>query len=156
MEKELVSSISEGIEQILSEIGFSAIRKTEDNSEAVEVVTSIGITGDVKGTLMLKTSTKSAIAIANKMLLSFHPNDIKDEFDAAQKEAIYEVTNLFAGRSINILAEKQKHLDCRLTPPTIITGKRISPVMCEIVYSTDLFFTGDFGDLAVFVGIAKK
>ena len=156
MKTELVASIARGIEQILTEIGFSSVRKTEDNSPRVEVVTSIGITGDVKGTLMLKTNRRSAVAIANKMLLSIHPNDIKDEFGTAQKEAIYEVTNLFAGRSLNILAEKNRQLDCRLTPPTIITGSRISPIMCEIIYSRDLFFTGDFGDLAIFVGLVKK
>jgi len=152
----LVSSIAQGIEQILYEIGFSRIQKIQNNSGNVEVVTSIGITGDINGTLMLKTNRQSAITITNKMLSTVHPNDIRDEFGVAQKEAIYEVTNLFAGRSLNILAEKQKHLDCRLTPPTIITGNKISPVMCEIIYSTDLFFTGDFGDLAIYVGIAKK
>lgn len=153
---ELVSSITKGIEQILTEIGFSSIRKSDKDSGIVEVVTSIGITGDVKGTLMLKADRQSAVTIANKMLLSIHPHDIKNEFGTIQKEAIYEVTNLFAGRSLNILAEKQKQLDCHLTPPTIITGNKISPVMCEISYSTDLFFTGDFGDLSIFVGIARK
>ena len=156
MRTELVSSISDGIEQILTEIGFNSIRKSENNSENVEVVTSIGITGDLKGTLMLKATKQSAVTIANKMLLAIYPNDIRNEFGSAQKEAIYEVTNLFAGRSLNILAEKQKHLDCRLTPPTIFTGTKITPVMCEIIFSTDLFFTGDFGELSVYVGIAEK
>jgi len=154
MEKELVSSISEGIEQILTEIGFSHIRKIEKDSENVEVVTSIGITGDVKGTLMLKTNTRSAITIANKMLLTIHPNSILNKFGVPQKEAIYEMTNFFAGRSLNILSEK--NIDCSLTPPTIITGKEIAPVMYEIIYSTNLFFMGDFGDLSIFVGITKK
>ncbi len=154
MVTELLTSIKSGIEQILSEIGFKQIEQIEANSQRVEVITSIGITGDVKGTLMLKTNTRSAVAIANKMLLSIQPNGIGNEFGTAQKEAIYEVTNLFAGRSLNILSEK--NIDCNLTPPTIITGNKISPMVCEVTHSADLFFTGDFGYLSIFVGIAKK
>ena len=78
MEKELVSSISESIEQILTEIGFNSIQKNKKESGSVEVVTSIGITGDVKATLMIKTNTQSAVKIANKMLLTINPNDIKN------------------------------------------------------------------------------
>jgi CheY-specific phosphatase CheX len=154
MVTELISSIKSGIEQILSEIGFKQVAQIETNSQLIEVITSIGITGDVKGTLMLKTNTQSAVAIANKMLLSIHSGGIVNEFGTAQKEAIYEVTNLFAGRSLNILSEK--NIDCSLTPPTIITGNKISPLVCEVTYSTDLFFTGDFGTLSIFVGIAKR
>ncbi|MEJ2664814.1 MAG: chemotaxis protein CheX [Spirochaetia bacterium] len=154
MEQELVTSIKTGIQQILTEIGFKQISQIRNNSERVEVITSIGITGDLKGTLMLKTNTQSAVTIANKMLLSIHPDGIRNEFGTAQKEAIYEVTNLFAGRSLNILSEK--NIDCNLTPPTIITGNKISPIMCNITHSMDLYFAGDFGNLAIFVGITKK
>ena len=88
------------------------------------------------------------------MLLAINPLEIQDEFGIPQKEAIYEVINLFAGRSLMLLSEK--NIDCSLTPPTIITGQKISPFMYEIQYSTNLFFTGDFGNISLFVGITKK
>jgi CheY-specific phosphatase CheX len=154
MEAELISSISEGIKQILSEIGFSDIRKIDKNSESIEVVTTIGITGDLRGTLILKANKQSAIAIANKMLKAIHPYNVSDDFGIPQKEAIYEVTNLFAGRSLNILSEK--NIDCSLTPPTIITGQKIFPVVYDMQFSTNLFFTGDFGDISLYIGVIKK
>jgi chemotaxis protein CheX len=156
MKDKLKQILQNALIQILNEIGIQDVSIIENPPRdlACEVIITIGITGNITGTMMLKSNQKSAAFIAEHMLSGIdHPPE-EEEFTESQQEVILELMNLFSGRALMILSEQK--IDCNLTPPTLITGKEIHPSMYNILYTVNTGVKGLFGEIYLFFGVKKQ
>ncbi len=146
----------EATRAIFNEIGFEVSISTPDSNTdfITEIIANIGITGDIKGFLILKSDLSSAGAFIAKMLSNLGMETEEKEFGQFHKEAMGEVLNQISGRSTMLLEQQNTH--CDITPPTLIIGKNIdsNPAMAEYTLSRHL--TGDFGVFSFYVGIKNN
>ncbi len=148
-----LDSFTDALQQIVQEIGFtdtSIVDSPEDGN--VEIVASVGITGDLQGFMLLRSNIQSARLFIDKMLQNMGmDNDEPDVFGQFHKEAIGEVVNQVSGRSTMMLADKS--IDCNITPPTIVSGANIYTDLRSCEASLNKEVSGVFGHFNLFVGI---
>ena len=149
-----LSSFTEALREIVGEIGFNHVSIDTDTQDypAVELVASVGITGGLSGFMMLQSDMTSARAFVDKMLTNMGV-DAGDEtgFGQFHKEAVGEIVNQVAGRSMMMLADQR--IDCSITPPTIIAGSSIYTDIAACESSISHVLRGSFGKIVLFVGI---
>ncbi|MBN2441932.1 MAG: chemotaxis protein CheX [Spirochaetales bacterium] len=155
MRNKLKEILNDALIQILKEIGIKDVVGIEDprTDLTCEIIITIGITGNLTGTMMLKSDRKSALGVSQMMLNKINHFPEGDDFSESHQEAIREIMNLISARSLMILSEQK--IDCNLTPPTLIMGENISPSMYNISYSVNTAVTGNFGTLYLFFGVKK-
>lgn len=83
--------------------------------EAESTVVTIGVTGDLRGQVLLAFDTKVACDIASKMC--FMPITQLDELSIS---ALSELGNMILGNAATVLSTKNIGID--ITPPSIIQG----------------------------------
>lgn len=156
MKDTLKQILQNALVQILGEIGVQEVSVIEQPREdlACEVIITIGITGNMTGTMMLKSDKKSATSIAEHMLRKIGHLPEGNEFTESQQEVIRELMNLISARSLMILFEQ--NVDCNLTPPTLIMGKQIHPSMYNISYTVHTGVKGLFGEIYLFFGVKEE
>ena len=149
-----LSYFTEALREIVGEIGFEDISIDTGTQDypIVELVASVGITGDLSGFMMLQADMKSARAFVDKMLANMGV-DAGDETGLSQfhKEAVGEIVNQVSGRSTMMLADHQ--IDCNITPPTIISGSSICTDIAACESSIVHVLRGSFGKIALLAGI---
>lgn len=91
--------------------------KTTDFDKS-SVVISIGITGDIKGQVLLVCDNSVACQIASKMVMM--PVEQLDELTLS---ALSELGNMILGNAATVLSTKGIGID--ITPPTIMHGEFI-------------------------------
>lgn len=84
------------------------------------VVISIGITGDLRGHLMMSMNKITAMNVASKMMGGMEVAD----FDDMAKSAVAELGNMIAGNATSNFYEMGKKID--ITPPLLYVGEDIS------------------------------
>lgn len=94
-------------------VGKPYVKPTEFDAESI--VISIGVTGEVRGVVLLAFSVDVACDIASKMC--FMPITQLDELSAS---ALSELGNMILGNAATVLSTKGIGID--ITPPTIIQG----------------------------------
>ena len=156
MKENLKKILNNALIQILKEIGVHEVAHIENPRKDLkcEIIITIGITGNITGTMMLKSDQKSAVEIAQHMLNKINHTSEEEGFTEPHQEAIREIMNLISARSLMILSEQ--HIDCNLTPPTLIMGKQISPSMYNIAYTVYTGASGDFGEIYLFFGVKNE
>lgn len=92
----------------------------EGSVNSGDVVISIGVTGDLTGTVVLNMSEETAKLIASKMMMGM---EVK-ELDDMAKSAISELGNMIAGNSASHFMNMGK--DINITPPSLYTGKNMT------------------------------
>lgn len=138
---------------VFEEAGFEiTTTDTIKTSISTEVVANIGITGDLKGFLNLKSDISSASNFIKKMLANFgmHPEEEKG-FGQFHKEAMGELLNQISGRSMMLL--EKKGYCCDITPPTLIIGENIFSEPADTRYILHKSLTGSYGLFTLYVGI---
>ncbi|MBN2534923.1 MAG: chemotaxis protein CheX [Spirochaetales bacterium] len=155
MKDKLKQILQNALIQILGEIGEQEISFIDQPREDLtcEVIITIGITGNITGTMMLKSDQKSAASIARHMLKNIDHSPDDTVFTESQQEVIRELMNLISARALMILFEQ--NINCNLTPPTLITGKNIHPSMYNILYTVHAGVKGLFGEIYLFFGVKK-
>jgi CheY-specific phosphatase CheX len=147
------SILIEAVQYIFPEIGADTfdVRAKKDIQALSELIVTTGITGDIKGILMIKTLYADAVSIANIMLRQIGQVPEQTALTQSHKEAISEFANLVSGRFLNILSMNE--IDCNMTPPTIITGSGILSAIPNMRHSIDLRITSNSWALSVSLGI---
>lgn len=112
------NNVVEQIVFIKPKIGALYIK--EGSVKSGDVVISIGVTGDLTGTVVLNMSDDTAKMIASKMMMGM---EIK-ELDDMAKSAISELGNMIAGNSTGYFLNMGKNIN--ITPPSMYTGKNMS------------------------------
>jgi len=94
-------------------IGKPYIKDTEFTEDTLVII--IGITGEIRGQVMIAFSNVIACDIASKMIMM--PVTLMDELSTS---AICELGNMILGNTATIFSTKGIGID--ITPPTLCTG----------------------------------
>jgi chemotaxis protein CheX len=144
---------SKALQEIFNEVGVSktSVRTMISTQDQFELVSSLGITGDMQGYLILKAELKSAKRFVE--IISTHMGmEMEEEgFGTYHKAAIAEITNQISGRATMLLSEEG--FDCSITPPTIVTGNNIYMQIPNLDMTLSEKIEGDFGFFGFFVGV---
>ena len=108
------TSIMKDICQTDMSIGKPYVKKTEFEDETVAIM--IGITGEMRGQVMIAMKTTKACEIASKMMMGMPV----PELDEMAMSAISELGNMIMGNAATILSTKGIGID--ITPPTLCRG----------------------------------
>lgn len=101
------------------ELGKVYIR--EDSSFlSKEVVVIVGLTGRIRGQVVLSFSKESSLSVASAMMGGMEVT----ELDGISKSAISELANMIMGNTATILASRG--IGIEITPPSLLIGEKIS------------------------------
>ena len=144
---------SQALQEVFNEVGVTAttVRPLDPAEGQFELVSSLGLTGDIQGYLIIKSSLKSATRFVEIMTSHMGMEMEENGFGAYHKAAIAEITNQISGRATMILSEEG--FDCSITPPTIVTGSNIFMQIPNLEMSASEKIEGDFGFFGLFIGI---
>lgn len=100
--------------QIELKIGKPYVRTTEFEDDSVIIM--IGVTGEMRGQVIIGMKFAEACQIASKMMMGMPVNDLDD----MATSAISELGNMIMGNAATILSTKGVGID--ITPPTLCRG----------------------------------
>lgn len=109
------------------------------------VVVLIGLTGEIKGNIIISLSKNLACKIASIMMGGM----IVLELDEISKSAIAELCNMILGNTATIFSKESMSID--ITPPTVLTGENMqfSPSKSVIVCVPLTFDDGEVLELDI-------
>jgi chemotaxis protein CheX len=108
------TKIMQEICQTEMKIGKPYVKTTEFENESVAVM--IGITGELKGQVIMAFEFNKALDVASKMMMGM-PVTALDDMSIS---AISELGNMIMGNTATIFS--QDKIDIDITPPTIAKG----------------------------------
>ncbi len=155
MGSSVFSSFESAVIDIFREnnIPVQGITTTADPGEILQVVSTMGLSGDLRGNIVFGCSLQSAHSIVNAL---FKASDIvpqEKDFGDLQKATIGEFANQITGRALMHLSRSD--VDCNMTPPTVFTGDRVAPDLCAANEKYSSRVEGTFGSLVLHVGIKE-
>ena len=102
---------------------------------AREVNTIIGVTGDLRGQVLIGMDRETAMNLASKMM---NGHELKD-FDEIAKSTVSELANMITGNATAGLAASG--FNCKITPPTMFVGKNLVVSTNDIPFLVVSIFT---------------
>ena len=87
--------------------------------EGNALVIIIGVTGNMKGQVILSLNIPSACLIASKMMMGMPVTELND----MAKSAISELSNMILGNAATVFSKKGLSLD--ITPPSVCLGDNL-------------------------------
>lgn len=108
------TSIIKDICQIELKVGKPYVKETAFASDSVIIM--IGVTGEMRGSVMIALSYNKALEIASNMMMGMPVT----ELDEMSISAISELGNMIMGNAATILSTKGVGID--ITPPTLCRG----------------------------------
>lgn len=104
--------------QIESTMGKPYLKQAVYEGDILAVI--IGVTGVLRGQVILTMETKTACSIASQMMMGMPVPELND----MAKSAVSELSNMILGNAATIFSTKNISLD--ITPPTITLGTNLS------------------------------
>lgn len=98
-------------------VGKPHLKTTPYASE--NVVTFIGITGEIRGNVVVAFNRETVLKIASAMMGGMPVQ----ELDEMSKSAIAELCNMILGNTATIFSKNNISID--ITPPTVLTGDNL-------------------------------
>lgn len=108
------TSIIKDICQIEMKVGKPYIKDTSFAEDSVIIM--IGVTGEMRGSVMIALTYPKALEIASRMMMGMPVT----ELDEMSISAISELGNMIMGNAATILSTKGIGID--ITPPTLCRG----------------------------------
>jgi chemotaxis protein CheX len=144
----------EAVRQVFQEtdIPIDAVEEKDSSDAEDQVVTSVGLTGDVKGIFMLLTDTMSATRIVRAMTGGLRITLKDDMLNEIQMAALGELSNQISGRAITLLSDRELH--CDITPPAVLAARQLQSLVPDLATSFRMTVRGPFGRLTLFLGIS--
>jgi CheY-specific phosphatase CheX len=154
VEQKILEVFIEAIRQVFADTGITIDKVGAEEEPAAEdhVITSVGITGDLKGIFMLRTDTPSAAFILRAMTGGLRIA-VTDRFSEIHMAALGELTNQITGRAITLLFDRQ--VRCDITPPAVIAARQLQSLVPDLAVSFSRAVRGPFGRLTVFLGMQE-
>ncbi|HOJ98716.1 MAG TPA: chemotaxis protein CheX [Termitinemataceae bacterium] len=157
MEQSYAILLKQAIKEVLEEIGFTNLTYTPVSpisfkDKKNEVVVLVGIVGGWKGHILLimpETMGASFTTYLNAHLQMETPSGVDPV--SYQRHAIAEVANQIAGRLAGL--ESINGIEVLITPPTLIAGNGIDPVLPHISEEWGYQIQGEFGYFYCILGI---
>lgn len=155
MDSAISASFESAVLDIFREnrIPVQGISSAVDPGEILQVVSTMGLSGDLRGNIVFGCSLQSAQAIVDAL---FQASDITPQdknFGDLHKATIGELANQITGRALMHLSHNA--VDCNMTPPTVFTGDRVAPDLCAANEKFSSRVNGGFGSLVLHVGIKE-
>ncbi len=152
MENKKLSYLSSSLSSFLSDAGFtSTIHPVEDISGQINVMATVGITGDKVGFLTLSSELNNAVKLSKIFAELMEIPIDSDVFSDPHLEAISEFTNQISGRVVMFMEDNE--LNCSITPPTVLSGGDIS-INLKTLEHTEIFrVEGQYGFFYITIGI---
>lgn len=150
-----VSCLKQAVHEVVSStvpgLAFTAenleVKKDREIPLTSGVFIIIGMTGKIRGRMIYRLDSRSALALANKMIGG--QETILGEFATS---ALCEITNMVSGRTL--ASPEFGSLNVDITPPTLFSGKSITLQSLKIdVILLPFHFQG--GRLEVFVAVEE-
>lgn len=107
------TSVMRSMCQMELQIGKPYVKTTEFGPDSVIIM--IGVTGEMRGQVMLALTTNSALHVVSKMAMMQI-----DEMNEIATSAVSELGNMIMGNAATILSTKGIGID--ITPPTVCCG----------------------------------
>lgn len=92
----------------------------EASYEGNTLIIIIGITGELRGQVIINMTSATACNIASKMMMGMPVDELND----MAKSAVSELANMILGNTATIFSKKGINLD--ITPPSLALGNNIS------------------------------
>ncbi|MBO5459628.1 MAG: chemotaxis protein CheX [Lachnospira sp.] len=108
------TSVIKDICQIDVRVGRPYVKTTEFESDSVIII--IGVTGEVRGQVLISFQLDHALKVASKMMMGMPVAELDD----MSASAINELGNMIMGNAATILSTKGIGMD--ITPPTLCRG----------------------------------
>jgi CheY-specific phosphatase CheX len=155
VEQQILEVFIEAVRQVFQETGITIATVGFEEEPLAEdhVITSVGITGDLKGIFMLRTDSPSAASILRAMTDGFRIAFKEDTLSGIQMAALGELTNQITGRAITLLFDRQVH--CEITPPAVVAARQLQSLVPDLAASFSRTVRGPFGRLTLFLGMQK-
>ena len=156
VEPQFLEVFIEAIRQVFRDTGIIIDKVCAEEEPVAEdhVITSVGITGDLKGIFMLRTDTPSATFILRAMTNGVRIKVSDERFSEIQMAALGELTNQITGRAITLLFDR--HVRCDITPPAVIAARQLQSLVPDLAVSFSRTVRGPFGRLTVFLGVQES
>lgn len=153
MRLEYINPFVEASCQIMEEVLGKEVEKEElflkeTTVPIMGVAVLIGLTGSVRGRVLIDMTMETALKIAGAMNM-----DAFSEFDEMAKATITELANMIGGRAITELHNEGFNFE--VSPPTIFTGsdmKVSSPNLEAFIVPINT----DFGKLEINVAVKER
>jgi CheY-specific phosphatase CheX len=151
--QEILTALLEAVRQVFTDtdIPIDSVEPEEPFAVPAQVISSVGLTGDLKGIVMLSTDWAGASGIIRGMAGGLRFPQPADGLSELQLAAIGEISNQIAGRAITLLSDLG--LRCDITPPAVVAASRLQSLVPDVAESFQRTFRGPFGRFSVFVGI---
>lgn len=121
--------------QLPCQVGNPTIKNSPFSGK--EVLTVVGITGDIRGQMYLGVSMASALSIVSAMMGGIHLSLL----DSLGQSAISELSNMICGNAMTLFSKEGISLD--ITPPSLILGNQIKVSAVKMrVLSIPIIITG--------------
>ncbi len=138
------TSIIKDICQVDITVGKPYIKQAEFSSDSVVIM--IGVTGEMRGQVMIALSYEKSLEIASKMMAGFNVT----ELDAMSLSAISELGNMIMGNAATILSTKGIGID--ITPPAIFRGN----MTVSHAHTQNICIPLSGGDITIELDVAVK
>jgi chemotaxis protein CheX len=113
-----------------------------------DLLIMVGITGEIKGQVILSIPTSIAKAIASNMMMGMPV----DEIDEMAKSALSELGNMIMGNAATLLFNQGITID--ITPPNLLMGQNIKISSGDMV-TVGVPLSCDLGDLTLDISIKE-
>ena len=110
-------SIFESVTQIKPSVGKPGLASL-DFMDATFVI-QVGVTGELKGQVLIVMSIDNAKDIASKMMMGMPDNELDD----LATSALSELGNMIMGNTATIFSTQNTHID--ITPPMALVGSQL-------------------------------
>jgi CheY-specific phosphatase CheX len=156
VDRQVFDLFIEAVRQILAENGVAIDAESPESPAETpdQVITSVGIAGDLYGIFMLRIDSESAAAILRAMLQGLSVDLRIDRLGELEMGALAELSNQISGRAITLLSALD--LSCDITPPAVIVAHRLQSLAPDLAESARRTISGPFGKLTVSLGVQSR
>ena len=154
--QQILATFVEAVRQVFqdTDIAIDAVEPGDALGRDAQVLTSVGLTGDVRGILMLRTDTAGAAGILKAMSGAVRlpiANDRLSEIGDGGVRRDFQ-PDCRAGRS---RSSPDSDLHCDITPPTVFAAQQLQTLVPDLAESLRQTIRGPFGRLTVFLGVSR-
>ena len=119
-----------------------------------QVITSVGITGDLRGIFMLRTDMEGAAGILKAMTGGIRLTIANERLTEIQLAAIGEFANQVAGRAVTLLTDLG--VVCDITPPAVLAAPQLQSLGPDLAETFRQTVNGSFGRITIFLGFQHR
>lgn len=153
MQRKILEAFVEAVRQVFLEmdITIDSVGPGDDTGPDDQVITSVGLTGDLKGIFMIHTDRVSAGNLLRAMTGGLRLSAQPERLSEIQLAALGELSNQISGRAVTLLSELD--LRCDITPPAVLAAEKLTSLVPDLAASFRRSVRGPFGHLMLFIGV---